>query len=155
MKKVKLLLFVMMAAVLTASTGFAMEKDFKAKLTPKEEVVSNQSKASGKAEFKLSKDSKTLSYKLHVKNIKDASAAHIHKGKKGENGPPVVGLFSGERKGKFNGTLSEGTITDKDLLGDLQGKPLEDLLNLIKAGDAYVNVHTDGNPDGEIRGQIK
>jgi Cu/Zn superoxide dismutase len=155
MRKVKLLLFVVLAAVLTASTGFAMEKSFKAKLTSKEEVVKPESKASGKAEFKLSKDGKTLSYKLNAKNIIDASAAHIHKGKKGENGPPVVGLFSGERKGKFSGTLAEGTITEKDLLGDLQGKPLDELLILIKAGEAYINVHTDANPDGEIRGQIK
>jgi len=155
MRKVKLLLFVVLAAVLTASTGFAMEKSFKAKLTPKEEVVSPKSKASGTAEFKLSKDGKTLSYKLHVKNIANARAAHIHKGKKGENGPALVGLFSGERQGKFSGTLAEGTITEKELLGDLQGKPLDELLILIKAEDAYINVHTEANPDGEIRGQIK
>lgn len=155
MRKVKLLLFIVLAAVLTASTGFAMERDFKAKLTPKQEVVNPESKASGKAEFKLSKDGKTLSYRLHVKDIKDANAAHIHRGKKGENGPPVVTLFSGERKGKFSGMLSQGTITDRDLQGDLQDKPLEDLMNLIKAGDAYINVHTEANPDGEIRGQIK
>jgi hypothetical protein len=92
---------------------------------------------------------------LHVKNIRDANAAHIHKGRKGEAGPPQVGLFSGERKGKFSGTLSEGAITEKDLLGDLQGKPLKELLILIKAEDVYVNVHTDTNPGGEIRGQMK
>ncbi|OGP36579.1 MAG: hypothetical protein A2X93_05680 [Deltaproteobacteria bacterium GWC2_56_8] len=132
-----------------------MEKSFKAKLSPKEEVVAPESKASGKAEFKLSKDGKTLSYKLRVKNIKNTNAAHIHKGKKGENGPPVAGLFAGERKGTFSGTLSEGKITENDLLGEFQGKPLEELINLIKADDAYINVHTDANPDGEIRGQIK
>jgi len=155
MGKVKLLLLVVLAAVLAASTGFAAEKSFKAKLTPKQEVPSHKTKATGKAEFKLSVDGKTLSYKLHVKNIMNASAAHIHKGKKGENGPPLVGLFSGERKGAFSGMLSEGTITEKDLLGDLQGKSLNDLIILIKAGEAYVNVHTDAYPDGEIRGQIK
>jgi hypothetical protein len=155
MRKVTTLLFVVLAAVFAASTGFAAEKTFKAKLSPKEEVARPKSKATGNAEFKLSKDGKTLSYTLNVKNIMDTNAAHIHKGKKGENGPPVVGLFSGERKGKFSGRLAEGMITEKDLLGDLQGKPLEELVNLIKAGDAYINVHTDANPDGEIRGQIK
>jgi hypothetical protein len=118
-------------------------------------MVSPKSKASGTAVFKLSKDNKTLSYQLHVKNIRDANAAHIRKGRKGEAGPPQVGLFSGERKGKFSGTLSEGAITEKDLLGDLQGKPLKELLILIKAEDVYVNVHTDTNPGGEIRGQMK
>lgn len=74
---------------------------------------------------------------------------------RGEAGPPLVALFSGERKGKFSGTLSEGTITANELLGDVQGKPLDELLMLIKAEDVYVDVHTDANPDGEIRGQVK
>lgn len=155
MGKVKLLLFVMLAAFVTASTGFAAETSFKAKLSPKNEVPSHKTKASGKAEFKLSKDGKNLTYKLQVKHIVDASAAHIHMGKAGTNGPPLVGLFSGEKKGKFSGTLSEGTITDQDLMGDLKGKSLDDLVQIIKAGEAYVNVHTDAFPDGEIRGQIK
>jgi hypothetical protein len=155
MRRVKILLFVVLAVVLAASTCFAMGNSFKAKLTSKEETKKPVSKATGKAEFKLSKDGKTLSYKLHVKNIMDANAAHIHKGKKGEAGPPLVALFAGERKGKFSGTLAEGTITDKDLLGDLQGKPLDELILLIKAEDVYVNVHTDANAEGEIRGQVR
>lgn len=155
MKKVKLLLFATLTVLFAASTGFAAETSFKAKLSPKEEVVTTKSKASGKAEFKVSKDGKTLTYKLLVKNLKDASAAHIHKGKKGENGPPVVALYSGGKKGTFNGTLAEGSITEKDLLGEFQGKPLDDLLILIKGDGAYVNVHTGAYPDGEMRGQIK
>ena len=46
-------------------------------------------------------------------------------------------------------------MTEKDLMGKLSGKPLSDLVKLIKSGGTYVNVHTDGHPDGEIRGQIK
>ena len=155
MRNVKLLLFMVLAVVFAASTGFAMEKSFSAKLSSKEETKKPESKATGKAEFKLSKDGTTLNYKLHVKNIMDANAAHIHMAKKGSDGPPVAGLFSGEKKGKFSGVLSEGTITDKDLIGPLQGKTVADLVSMIKSGDAYVNVHTNANPDGEIRGQIK
>jgi hypothetical protein len=155
MGKVKLLLFVMLAAFLTASTGFAAETSFKAKLSSKDEVPSHKTKSSGKAEFKLSKDGKQLTYKLYVKNVVDASAAHIHNAKKGENGPPIVGLFSGEKKGKFTGVLSQGIITDADLIGSLQGKTLAELATLMKSGETYVNVHTDAFPDGEIRGQIK
>jgi len=155
MGKLKLITLVLIAAVLAASTGFASEKTFGAKLTPKEELVDIKSKAAGSAEFKLSKDGKTLSYKVHVKNIKDTNSAYLHKGKKAESGTQLAALFSGERKGKFSGTLSEGTLTEKELLGDLQGKPLDELLILIKAEDVYVNVHTDTYPDGEIRGQVK
>ena len=156
MGKVKLLLFVILATMLTVSVGFAAEKSFKAKLTGSDEVPSVKTKATGEVKFKLSSDGKTLSYTLDVKNIENTTAAHIHRGMKGKNGPPVANLFTGPKKeGKFSGVLSKGTITAKDLSGDLMGKSLDDLVKLIKAGDLYVNVHTDAKPDGEIRGQIK
>ena len=154
MKRVRLLLLVVLAAFFAVSTGYAAEHSFKAKLTPKEEVGKPDAKSSGKAEFKLSKDGKELTYKLHVKNVVDASAAHIHVGKKGENGPPIVGLFSGGKKGKFSGVLSEGKVSGNDLMGDYKGK-FDELVKLLRSGDTYVNVHTDKYPDGEIRGQIK
>jgi hypothetical protein len=156
MSKVKLLLFVILATILTVSVGFAAEKSFKGKLTGSSEVPSVKTKAKGDVKFMLSKDGKELSYKLDVKNIKNPTAAHIHRGMKGKNGPPLANLFTGPKKeGKFSGKLSEGTITAKDLSGDLMGKSLEDLEQLIKSGEIYVNVHTDAKPDGEIRGQIK
>lgn len=156
MTKIKLALFVILSAILTVSVGFAAEKSFHAKLTGKNEVPSVKTKAKGEIKFKLSSDGKELSYKLSVKNIENSTAAHIHRGMKGTNGPPVANLFTGPKKdGKFSGDLSEGTITAAELTGDLMGKPLDDLLQLIKAGEAYVNVHTDANPNGEIRGQIK
>jgi CHRD domain len=156
MKKVKLLLFVILSTILTVSVGFAAEKSFHAKLTGNDEVPSVKTKASGDVKFKLSSDGKTLSYTLHVKNILNATVAHIHRGMKGKSGPPLVNLFTGPNKeGKFSGDLAMGTITANELSGDLMGKSLDDLVQIIKADDAYVNVHTDANPNGEIRGQIK
>jgi hypothetical protein len=156
MAKVKLLMFVILATILSVSVGFAAEKSFKAKLTGSNEVPSVKTKAKGEIKFKLSKDGKQLSYKLQVKNIENPNAAHIHLGKKGKTGPPIANLFTGPKKeGKFSGDLSEGTITAENLSGELMGKSLADLVQLIKSGDAYVNVHTDAHPEGEIRGQIK
>jgi len=156
MSKVKLLLFVIVATILSVSVGFAAEKSFKGKLTGKDETPSVKTMAKGDVKFKLSKDGKEMSYKLNVKNIENPTAAHIHHGMKGKNGPPLANLFTGPKKeGKFSGVLSEGTITAKDLSGDLMGKSLDDLEQLIKSGEIYVNVHTDAKPDGEIRGQIK
>lgn len=156
MTKVKLVLFVILSTILTVSVGFAAEKKFHAKLTGSNEVPSVKTKAKGDVAFKLSSDGKELSYKLDVKNIENPTAAHIHRGMKGKNGPPLANLFTGPKKeGKFSGGLSEGTITTAELMGDLMGKPLDDLVQLIKTGEAYVNVHTDANPNGEIRGQIK
>jgi hypothetical protein len=156
MKTLKFVLISVFAMVITASLAFAASGSFKAKLTGKDEVPAVTTKAKGEAVFKLSKDGKELTFTLKVKNIENASAAHIHAGKKGENGGPVVGLFSGPKKeGTFSGQLAAGTITDKNLIGPLAGKTVADLVTMIKSGGAYVNVHTDKNKDGEIRGQLK
>lgn len=158
MKKGTLQLFVvLLTTVLLASFGFAAgKKSFHAKFTGKAEIPSVTTKAKGEVKFKLTKDGTMLHYKMTVKNIENATAAHIHLGKKGVSGPPVVNLFTGPKKeGIFSGALSEGTISDKDLMGDLQGKPLGELVKLFESGDAYVNVHNDAHPDGEIRGQVK
>ena len=156
MGKVKLLLFVVLATIYMVSNGFAGGESFEAKLTSKGEARSHKSESTANAVFKLSDDGKTLSYKLYVKDIKDPTAAHIHIGKKGLEGPPVV-IIPFDRKGKekFSGLLCEGKITGMDLLGKLQDKPLDELAKLIKSGNTYVNLHTFGNPNGELRGQIK
>jgi hypothetical protein len=132
------------------------EQKFTAKMTGKEEVPSHDTKATGNAEFTLSADGKTMSYKVDVMNIDKVTMAHIHQGKVGENGPPVVWLFnsSSNPTGPMNGMLSQGKITSNDLVGPLKGKQMSDLVKLINDGQAYANVHTEPNPKGEIRGQI-
>jgi hypothetical protein len=58
-------------------------------------------------------------------------------------GPPVAML-----------SMGNGKITSADLQGPLAGKQMSDLVNIMKNGGAYVNVHTQQNQNGEIRGQI-
>ncbi len=156
MKTIKLIVFALFAIFVTTSLALAAAYKFEAKLTGKDETpMAVKTTARGEADFKLSKDGKELSYILKVKNIENATAAHIHAGKKGEEGAPVVGLFKGPKEGKFSGVLAKGTITDKDLVGPLAGKTIGDLDKMIKDGDAYVNVHTKQVPSGEIRGQVE
>lgn len=157
MKTVKLISLIAFTIFLTASLGMAASHgEFKAKLVGKEEVPAVKTKATGEVDFKLSKDGKEITYTLKLKGIENAKAAHIHAGKRGEEGAPVVGLFGGPKKeGKFSGVLAKGTIMDKDLVGPLAGKTIGDLVELIKSGGAYVNVHTDKYPNGEVRGQVK
>ncbi len=96
-----------------------------------------------------------ISYQLDVTNIVDVSAAHIHLGAAGTNGPVIVPLFTGPTKtGSFTGTLASGSITEADLTGPMQGKTFQDLASSVLAGQTYVNVHTNAYPNGEIRGQI-
>ncbi len=87
--------------------------------------------------------------------MEKVTAAHIHKGKGGENGPVVVTLFkTNSPSARADGLLSQGTITSAKLEGPLAGKDLSDLIGMINNGDAYMNVHTQANPKGEIRGQV-
>lgn len=157
MKTVKMVLYTVFAVVLTASLGAAASHHgYKAALTGAEVVPPVETKAAGEATFTLSKDGKELAYTLTAKDIENATAAHIHAGKKGENGGPLAGLFAGPKKeGSFSGELAKGTITDKNLMGPLAGKKVQDLVKIIKEGGAYVNIHTEKNPNGEVRGQIK
>jgi hypothetical protein len=72
------------------TSSFAQDEEkFTAKMTGKE-VPAKDVKASGDAEFTLNVDGKTMSYKVDVMNIDKVTMAHIHQGKVGENGAPVV-----------------------------------------------------------------
>jgi hypothetical protein len=156
MRKSTMYLLTIVAVVIWAVTARAAHIDFQAMLSGGEVVPPVKTVAKGEATFHLGMDGEALAFKLVVSGIKDVTAAHIHIGKKGENGPPVVFLFHGpEKKGPFSGTLSQGTITAKDLFGPLGGKTVRDLMAKIDSGDAYVVVHTEQNPGGELRGRIR
>jgi hypothetical protein len=53
-----------------------------------------------------------------------------------------------------DGVSINGSIAANNLEGPMQGKTVADLLDAIKNNTAYVNVHTEANPNGEIRGQL-
>ena len=129
-------------------------KTFVAELSGKNEVPSINTKATGKAIISFSKDGKELHYKISVSNIDSVFAAHIHIGSSKENGPIAVVLYNGKTTGAVNGILVEGTITSKNLIGPMEGKKIKDLEASVEKGNTYINVHTEMNQSGEIRGQL-
>lgn len=148
----------LVAALPVAALG-ASTRNFVAPLSGDQEFPPVDTNATGVAHFQLNHDGTALSYRLNVANIEGVLMAHIHAGERGVNGPVVVWLYPDEPppqliEGRTDGTLATGTITAADLVGPLEGGTFEDLLELILSGDAYVNVHTEDNPGGEIRGQI-
>ncbi|MEX2571312.1 MAG: CHRD domain-containing protein [Gemmatimonadota bacterium] len=143
-----------------AAAKRTVAKNYVAPLSGGEEVPANDSRARGLAKFQLSADGESLSYKLIVANIENVRMAHIHLAPAGQNGGIVVWLYPDGPPpqlipGRTNGILAEGTIAADDLTGSLAGQPLSALLDAMATGGAYVNVHTDQFPPGEIRGQIK
>ena len=141
--------------------------NFVSPLSGEDEVPPRDTKAVGIAVFHLSKDETELDYRLNVARIDNVVAAHIHLGATGVNGPVVAFLYGAVPPGggRANGVLAIGTVTAKDLVGPLTGQPLSALVDAMRSGGTYVNVHTnDGEgpvntgpgdfPGGEIRGQI-
>ena len=97
-----------------------------------------------------------MTYLLSITNIDGTTWIRIHEGEKGREGPLVLDLSPNLRKGvELDEVISEGTITADDLQGPLKGKPLDSLIQLMKANNAYVNVGSLKHPRGEIRGQIR
>jgi hypothetical protein len=128
------------------------EQKFTAKLTAKEEVPPNDSTATGMAWVKPSE--RETGFEVNVTDIDKATAAHIHLGEKGKNGPVAVTLFKSDTPTEMkNGTLGEGNFTATDFEGPMKGNGLNDLVTAMQNGSTYVNVHTTDMPDGEIRGQ--
>lgn len=133
----------------------ASPRNFVANLSGGEEVPPVDTNAAGVAKFQLSKDGQELSYKLIVANIDNVSMAHIHVAPAGANGPVVAFLYNElPSSDRSNGVLAEGVITSAELVGPLAGMSMFDLIDSIRAGNTYVNVHTTDVPSGELRGQI-
>lgn len=133
-----------------------MAKRFQAILRGSEEVPPVRTNATGSARFRLSDDGQRLFYRLVVNNLRNFTQAHIHIGARGVNGDIVVFLFSTVLHAiSVNRGVVTGVIRRRDLVGPLAGRPLSDLVNLMKNGRTYVNAHTTQNLEGEIRGQIR
>jgi CHRD domain len=98
-------------------------------------------KAGASGTFKATLTGTTLKWTLTYTNLTGpAVAAHIHLGARGKNGIALVALC-GPPSCKSPMSGSANSVTDD--VGAL----------MLKAG-AYVNVHTNKNPEGEIRGEI-
>lgn len=141
------------AVFLQSAYGQAQRQQFTAKMTGTQEVPPKDTKATGTATFVPTPDQMTLTYRVDS-NTNYNTMANIHKGKAGENGPIVITFFTSPTPGGIVPFTAHGNLRANELEGPLAGKQITDLIKMIKDGDAYVNVHTVQNPNGEIRGQI-
>jgi CHRD domain len=101
------------------------------------EVPPVTTSASGEGTISVADDG-TVSGSVTTKGVQ-GTAAHIHMGAAGKNGPVLVPF------------TKEG-----DTFKAPAGAKLNmEQLNAFKAGELYFNVHSAANPGGEIRGQLK
>ncbi len=117
--------------------------------------VTTESKAT--AEFEL-EDNDKLEFELRAAGpITNAVAAHIHLGARGQNGPVVAFLFESPAGVNFEDgdRISRGVLRNTNIIARPGFAPtVSNLVQRIRQGRAYVNLHTVAHPGGEIRGQI-
>ncbi len=113
---------------------------FAAALTGANEVAPGDPDGAGTARVRVLGTLNQVCVRLEVRGISRATAAHIHRGVAGVNGPPVVNLDPPD---------NDGDEDDCDLVGDA----LADEIQANPAG-FYINIHTADFPDGAIRGQL-
>lgn len=102
----------------------------------------------------------TATYRIRLNDASRVFMSHIHCAPAGQNGPIVVWLAGspgGELAWDVDGKwIDNATFTDADVIpGSGCGDNLAELIATLRNGGAYVNVHTRGNPGGEVRGQIR
>ncbi|WP_373496597.1 CHRD domain-containing protein [Aquiflexum sp.] len=129
-------------------------RNFTTQLSGNEEVPPADTKAVGTGIFKFDSKISALNFQVNVAQLENVRFAHIHIGKKGFNGPPVAFLKADKVEGPVNGVYAKGTICAEDLIGKMLGGDLLILREAFRTGNAYVNVHTDKFPGGELRGQL-
>jgi hypothetical protein len=125
---------------------------FTTSLSGSNEVPARSTGASGSSQIII--DGDRVHYAVEIDDISNVFAAHIHTAASGVNGPVRVTFFNVPQASPLSTTdkhiLAQGTFTS----ADVSGIGFADLLNAIRSGNAYVNVHTTQFPGGEIRGQL-
>jgi len=103
----------------------------------------------GTASATISDDEASIDYEVAFEGLTGPlMAAHIHYGEAGVAGGVMFPLAHAEAS--FSGTLTEADFTPVDS----GPQTFADALAAIRAGESYVNLHTEANGSGELRGQL-
>ena len=113
---------------------------YRANLTGAQEIGGGDADGVGRAEISISDNFGQICYDLNdLRGIGPITAAHIHRGATGVNGP-VVFTLKPANEGGYKG-CSDGTEWTQDRIE-------------TNPAAFYVNVHTAEYPNGAIRGQL-
>ena len=129
-----------------------------------QEVPGVSSNASGQFSAEIDDDAQQINFELTYTGLSGpAAVAHIHFGTRSANGGVAVFFCGGGGKpicppGTTDQATVTGTIVPADIIGPVaQGitaGEFAELVQAIRAGMTYANVHTAAFPGGEIRGQV-
>lgn len=136
-KKMVLSLSGLLAALVLSIGAWAEDMRIEVTLSGDDSVPAVETDGSGKGEIVVDED-RNVSGSVTTENV-PATMAHIHEAAPDANGPVAVPL---EQTDENTWTVPEGAQLTKAQYESL------------KKGHLYVNVHTEANPGGEVRGQL-
>jgi CHRD domain-containing protein len=158
--------------VITAAAVAGDRGKIRTSLTGYEEVPAISTTGNGSFRASLNSAGTELLFVLRYADLEsDATQAHIHFAQKAVNGgisawlcgtpaapgPAGTPTCPGARAGTISGTITAADVVGPNSGNFVQGidaGEFDELVNALRAGVAYANVHTTGHPAGEIRGQL-
>ena len=163
--------FLMAAVLAAAPSAFAEGFSFRTTATGDQEIQPPGgviTRTTGTLRLDFDAGLTEADFDLRVRRGRAITQAHLHCARAGVNGPIVAFLFDvapipGPGGVDVNGRLVRGTLTNADIEdGDFAANPncgvvinnIASLLEAILKRSIYLNVHSEANPPGEIRGQI-
>jgi hypothetical protein len=145
--------------------GASYKYTFKSNLKGSEVVPKVKTSMTGNATFNLRNDEKTIDYRIVVQNGRDVTRADLYcapskQEVKKVNGPMVANLYSSPNHFDVDGLLVSGTLTSGNILSSAKKcdpaiTSMTLLVRALRDGELYVKVNTVGNPNGEVRGEVK
>lgn len=163
MKQRARVFFALLCLSLSGVAAAASPFSFKALASGEQEVPSVITSTWGKITLDFDRALREVDFVLIVKDGVAITQAHLHCARAGANGPVVAFLFNGAPvpgPGGFDvdGRLASDTLTNDSVIpsvcGDVDINNIASLFAAMRDGMIYLNVHSEGNPPGEIRGQI-
>jgi hypothetical protein len=141
---------------------------FAAKLTPLQEVPAVSSVAKGRIVLKIDEAAQTIEYELSYEDLEGAVAqAHIHTAQAGVNGGIMVWLCGTAAlpgpagtpvcpasPGTVSGVLTAAQVVGPAAQG-IAASEFAEVVQAIRNGVAYANVHSAKFGGGEVRGQLR
>jgi hypothetical protein len=136
---------------------------FEADMIGHNEVPVVHTKGTGHVTLEIADDEKSISFTLTYSGLNSAPLfSHVHIGQPNVNGGVSFFFCGGGGKpacpAEATTTPVTGTVVAADVAGlGTQGMPAGDLsavIQEIREGFAYANLHTQTSPGGEIRGQL-
>jgi hypothetical protein len=164
------LTLLVLALVCTAAPLFAQgdpEGTVIARLRGFEEVPAISSTGGGGFTARINEAGTVMDWELTYGNVEaPVTQAHIHFAQRGVNGGIMVFLCSNlgngpvgtqacpARSGSVSGSLRAADMVAGAAAQGITPGEFHSLLRAIRAGAAYVNVHSETFPGGEIRAQL-